>query len=274
MNIPMRKSRLMWMFAGALLLFNIVMYSTRWGGENVLTIVSDSLPVVCSLVSTLCLFIAFRRFKEFDYVKIAWMLILTGIFLDFIAESIYGYLEVIQKVDMNVVYPTIADFFWCGAYIPMFIGLAMMFFGFKRSGLPMGNSKLYGLLAIICFILAITIIYFVLIPIINDNETSPLEKIIYLFYPVSDTLTVIPALILMYITSLFGKGALSKPWKLLAIGFICFTIADLLFSYLDWKGLYGSGNFIDLAWHLGYLLIGLAGIYQSELIESFTKNNV
>ena len=80
---------------------------------------------------------------------------------------------------------------------------------------------------------------------------------------------MIPAVLLMYITSLFGTGIISKPLRFLAIGFVCFTVADLLFSVLSWQDLYGNGNPIDLAWNFGYLSIGLAALYQKELIDSF-----
>jgi len=73
----------------------------------------------------------------------------------------------------------------------------------------------------------------------------------------------------MYITSLFGEGTVSKPWKYLALGFLSFAFADLLYSYLSWQDKYGSGNFIDIAWHMGYLLIGFAGLYQRKLVETF-----
>jgi uncharacterized membrane protein YhhN len=76
----------------------------------------------------------------------------------------------------------------------------------------------------------------------------------------------------MYITNLFGGGTISRPWKYLAFGFILFTIADLLYSYLGWQDLYGNGNLIDLAWHAGYLFIGLAGLYQRELVDSLKKD--
>jgi hypothetical protein len=247
------------------------MYLTRWGGENVLAVVSDALPVLCALVSLICLFYAFKGFKKFDFAKIAWLMIFIGITADFIAETIYGILEIGLKVDVNKVFPTIADYFWCFAYFPLFVGLAIMFFGYRKSGFPMGNMKLYGLIAAICLVLSASIIYYLLVPIMTDSQTGPLAKFFYLFYPVGDIFLVIPAIILMYITSLFGTGTISKPWKYLAIGFICFTLADLIYSYLSWKNLYGSGNFIDLAWHSGYLLIGLAGLYQRELIESFKE---
>jgi uncharacterized membrane protein YhhN len=85
---------------------------------------------------------------------------------------------------------------------------------------------------------------------------------------------VIPALILVYITSLFGKGLISMPWRLLALGFICFTAGDLLYSYLSWQDVYGNGNFIDIGWNLGYLLIGMSGAYQKELLTSIQGGQI
>jgi hypothetical protein len=267
----MKKSQMLWFFAGVLIFINIIFYLTKWGGEFFMKIFSDSLPIICALVSSLCLFSAFKKFKKFDFAKLAWLMIFIGITADLVAESVYGVLEIAFKMDMNITYPSIADYFWCGAYIFLFTGLAMMFFGYKNSGFPMGNFKLYGLISLICLILSVSVIYFLLIPILKDTNSGPLAKFISLFYPIADMFLVIPAIVLMYITSLFGKGSLSKPWKFLAIGFICFTLADIIYTYLVAKNLYGSGNFVDLAWHSGYLLIGLAGLYQKELIESFNE---
>jgi hypothetical protein len=264
----MKKSKLLWILIAVIALFNIVFYLPNFSGGFLLNFVSDFLPVICSFIASVCLFIAFKGFKEFDFSKKAWILIFIGIGLDFIAETLYGVMDVFLKINMNEAYPSIADYAWCAAYIPLFIGLAMMFFGYRRSGFPMGNMLLYGLFSILIIIICSVVIYFLLVPILHDAESSPLEKFIYMFYPIADLFLVIPAMILMYVTSLFGKGIISKPWKYLAIGFIFFTIADLIYSYLDWLGEYKSGNYIDLAWNLGYLLIGMAGIYQRELIES------
>lgn len=264
----MKKTKILWIFTGILIFFNIIFYLSKFGGETAMLYVSDLLPVICSFVSVVCLFIAFRGFKDYDYTKIAWTMIFTGIALSFIAETLYGIQEIFLKVDMNNVFPTIADYFWCIGYIPLFLGLAMIFFGYKRSGLPMGNPKMYILLLVIYLILFAVVSYFLLIPIIKDPETSGLSTFFYLFYPIADIFLVVPAAILMYITSLFGKGSISKPWKYLALGFLCFSFADLLYSYLSWQDKYGSGNLIDVAWHFGYLLIGLSGLYQRELVET------
>lgn len=265
----MKSTKLLWYITGLLLTINIIFYITGLGGETVLLYISDSLPVICSLIASICLYMAYREFKEFDLTKIAWFMIFLGILLSFVAEALYGILEILVGADMNELMPSIADYFWCIGYIPLFAGLAIMFTNYKRSGFPLGKVRVYIILTTLYLILFVVVSYFLLIPIINDPETSGLQAFFYLFYPIGDIFLVIPAAILMYITSLFGKGIISRPWKYLALGFICFSFADLLYSYLSWQDKYQSGNMIDVAWHLGYLLIGLSGLYQRDLVKEY-----
>lgn len=265
----MKKIKALWIFSVGFILVNIIVYAIRPGGEEFLKVFSSILPLICSLIAAICLLLASQAFKKFDFAKLAWLMLFVGVTLNFIAESLYSFFDIILKKDMNTLFPFTPDYFWCAGYIPIIIGLLIMFFGYKNSGFPMGNTKLYFLLSIALLIGLSVVIYYLLIPIIQDPETDTFAKIFYLFYPVGDIFCVIPSLLLIYITSLFGAGKISRPWKFLAFGFISFTLGDLVYSYLSWQDLYGSGNFIDLTWHVGYLIIGLAGLYQKELIASF-----
>jgi hypothetical protein len=264
----MKKSKALWIFAIILIVINALEYIFSWGGETGLQFFSDVFPIICSFISCICLFLAFKSFKQFDVAKTTWLLIFIGICLYFIAETTYAILEIGFKMDMNNIFPSNADFFWCTGYIPLVLGLLMMYFGYKKSGFPMGNKRRYFIISILVFALSIIVFWFILIPIFKDSGTSVLSKFFYMYYPVVDLLVVIPAIILMNITSIFGKKSISRPWMYLAIGFICFTVADLLYSYLSWRDLYGSGNYIDIAWNFGYLATGLAGLFQREMIQS------
>jgi hypothetical protein len=267
----MKKTKFLWLFTALILLVNLIIYLTT--SDKVLLYFSDLLPVLCSFVAFSCIYLAFKGFKSYDFVKIAWLLILVGTLLDFLAESTYGIMEIGFKVDMNETFPSLADIFWCSSYIAYFLGLFMLFNGYRKSGFPIGNIKMIALLSLLFTILCVTIIYLLLVPIIQDGETKITTKVVSLYYPIGDILTVSMAVILLYFISQFGKGLITMPWKMLAIGFFCFSVSDLLYSYLDWKDLYGSGNLIDLGWHLGYLLIGIAGLYQRELIDSVKERS-
>jgi hypothetical protein len=265
------KSKKLLLFTGILLLINIIVYSTKIGGDDVLLYFSDGLPIVCSFISAVCLMSALKEFRHYDNTRIFWLLFLAGIFMFFVAETIYAVLEISFGMDMNVNYPSVADFFWCTGYLPMFIGLMMMIIGYNKSGFPMGKRVVRVLLTLTIIAISTIVFMFILVPIINDDETSSLAKFFYLFYPISDILIVIPVILLLYITSLFGKGSISKPWKYLTIGFISFSIADLLYSYLGWEDQYGNGNLIDLAWNFGYLAVGIAALKQKELMKSLNE---
>jgi hypothetical protein len=264
----MKKPKNLWIAIISLITANVVLFIIKPGGDLTLTIISDLFPVICSIIAGYYLFIAVRSFKEFDFTKISWGLILVSILIFILAETTYGFLEVGLGYDMDEEFPTIADYIWVIGYIPMFAGLLMMFIGYKKSGLPMGKPKVLALVSILIFLISAVVIYFIMVPIITDQETALSDKIFYLFYPIADILIVIPAALLVYITSLFGGGIIARPWKYLTYGFILFTFSDLIYSYLDWMGLYGGGNWIDIGWNLGYLLFAIAGLYQYQMVKS------
>ena len=263
----MKLSAKVWALTGMIMLFNIFFFWIKPEGK-ILTIVSDLLPVICVLVSIIGITCAVKNLHGFDQTKIAWIMLLIGMVLFLAAETTYGFLEVIMNIDVNEVFPTLADYFWMAGYLPIFIGLVMLVIGYKKSGFSFGSKSTYTF-GISCFVLVTAlIIYKLLIPIIQDPETERLAKFVYLYYPIADLFIIIPAMILAYITNLFGKGLISRPWRYIAVGFLCMTTFDIIYSYLSWNDMYGPGNFLDLLQNISYLLIGLGGIFQKELIES------
>ncbi len=267
----MKKSKILWAISVLIIFFNVLFYAFRFGGDSVLLYVSDLLPVACSFISAVCLLIAFRAFASMDYIKFSWLLLFFGLLLFFLAESVYAVLEIVFEQNLDENWPSVADYLWCAGYVPQFACLVMLLRGYLKTGLPLGNIKTYMALSAVFIVLCGSIIYYLLIPIVVDPESDLLTKIFSLFYPIADLFVVAPALLLMYITNIIGRGRLARPWMFIAIGFIFFTASDLLYSYLSWQGLYGSGNFIDIGWNAGYLLIALSAIYQKELLESVSE---
>lgn len=266
---PMITSKNLGWTAAILIPLNLLLFLILPDGSLSMRYVSDFMPILTSLIACYCLFLAFKSFKTFDHTKLSWMLILIGTILNMLAESTYAFLEIYAHIDMSESFPTLADVFWCNAYLPLVSGMWVLYWAYKKSGFPMGNTKLYWLFATLFSIVISCVILYLLIPVMQDDETTLLAKIFYLFYPVADLFLVIPAVILMYITSLFGTAILSKPLRFLTIGFIFMTVADLIYSVLDWQDLYSNGNYTDLLWNAGYLAIGIAALRQKELIESF-----
>ncbi len=229
---------------------------------------SDLLPVVSSLLALVCLAMAFSAFRTLDFIKVSWILLFTGIFLFFLGESTYAYQEIVLKREINELFPSISDIFWCAGYAPLFLSLAIILGGYGRSGLPMKKTGSLGLVILFFIVLCSAIFYYLLIPLVKDPEPELLTKFFSLFYPIADLALAGAALALMYITGLIGRGSLSVPWKYISLGFILFTVADLAYSYLIYIGRYGNGSFIDIAFNSGYLFIALSAAHQKRVIES------
>ena len=191
-----------------------------------------------------------------------------GVGLFFIAETVYGFQEVFLKVDMDELFPSIADLFWLLGYVPLFAGLAILLLGYLQAGLPAGNMAKFLVAGVVILGLGAFLISRLFVPILADDTLTPLVRFFYLFYPLADLILLVPAGILILITSYFGRSLLARPWMYIAAGSALMGAADISYSFLDWQGLYGPGHAIDIAWNASYCVIGLAGYSQARVVRS------
>jgi diguanylate cyclase len=249
----------------AVFAFNLVFIVFRPGGEFLQLVVSDCLPIICSILAVIALATAFRSLKVWDEAKAAWFLILLGTACWAIAEATYGFLELVLKIDAS---PSWADFFWVLGYLPFLTGLFLFLHCYLKSGLSFGKWKRVLIPAAVAFAacVAFTVI-FALIPIQADQETSALAKFTYYYYPLGDLAMLAPVIVIIYLTMQLGKGKFSLPWKLIGIGLFCFAVSDIAYSILDWQGLYSGGGITDLGWNLAYLCVALGGASQRKLLS-------
>jgi hypothetical protein len=253
----------------AVFAFNLVFIVLRPGGEFLQLVVSDCLPILCSILAVIALAAAFRSLKVWDGAKAAWLLILSGTVCWAIAEATYGFLELVLKTDAS---PSWADFFWIIGYLPFLAGLFLFLHRYLKSGLSFGKWKRVLIPAALAFAacVAFTVI-FALIPIQADAETGFLAKFAYSFYPLGDLATLAPVIVLIYLTMQLGKGKFSLPWKLIGVGLLCFAVSDIAYSILDWQGLYTGGGITDLGWNMAYLCVALGGASQRKLVLSLDE---
>jgi len=237
-----------------------------------MTIVSDLLPVICSLITVVCLWGTFKAFKVHDSTRTAWFFVLIGMFLNFLGESSYSYQEIVLKIDLNNVAYSISDLFWYSSYVFCIMGLVILLKEYYKSDFPIGNPINLTICVLLLVILMAILIVVLLLPIIRDPETSVLEKTVYLLYPIFDMIQVILACSLLFVVRKFKGGLVKAPWLLISIGFLLMAVSDIFYSYMNWNGTYGSGSFIDLGWNLGYLLIAMSGVYQKSLVKSLGGN--
>ncbi len=252
----------------AVLVLNALVYFFQPGGEGVLTIVSDFLPVVCAAAAFVLLASTLRALAVLDQTKVSWFLLFIGIGLFLLGELLYAVQEVFLGLDMDELFPSIADGAWSLGYLPLLAGLLLLLIGYVRAGFPMGSFWKYLVAGLALLALGAFLIVTLFSPILADEEITGLVGFFYLFYPLADLILLVPALILVMVTATLGRGILARPWLFVAAGFVMLGVADIAYSYLDWQGLYGPGHVIDIAWNAGYCLIGLAGRFQARLVRS------
>jgi len=214
-------------------------------------------PAVVAVIALLSLFIVSKN-EDFNSTK--WLFLSAGILLYCLGELSWMVYELILGKDP---FPSIADAFWLAGYIPLFIGLMLTV---TETKISLISSRMPLLCVVIGTLIAVSIV-FLISPILQSSEIALVEKVLDLAYPLGDLFLVIPALAILI---LYERGLLGKPWQFILIGFVFFSVADLLFSYFTWMEIYDVFPFhlVDLLWASGYFATALGAIYEKIIIET------
>lgn len=219
----------------------------------------DVSVVAASLYALILLTYALTTFSRKDKQRLGWILLSIGIGLYFLGEASWGYIELIMRIE--VPFPSIADLFWLIGYLPLFAGLILIYKGMEVK-LARYEKAVFAVLGLLLFFVPF---WFLLFPIIKSGEISVTEKLLDLAYPGLDIFLALPALAIVLI---YGRGLLGRTWFFISLGFLLFTVADLLFSYLTWIEKYKTGSLVDLLWLSGYIMIAVAAISQIDLVRT------
>lgn len=245
-----------------LFLIGLFIVIFRPGGEFGLTAAGDTIYFTYFLLASIVGFWAFKLYTwESSHGKIIFFLSL-GMFFSFIAGLILWYYEVISRLPYP--YPSPADYAWVIAYIPMLIAVIYGIYTVRHS---LSLKRLLIPIAPWLVLFFLTAKY-LLIPILADTASPPIEKFFNFIYPFTDTVLVLGIAIL--VMPLIG-GALSKAWAFILAGIGSYYLGDLAFSYLIWNKLYYTGSPTDLFWWGGGLLIAFGFYYSRKVVEKIKK---
>jgi len=177
-----------------------------------------------------------------------WFYFTLGLFLWFIGEAIWAGYTLILSVELP--YPSIADAFWIGGYVPFFIGLYVYV---KLFGHAL-TKKAVAITMLVAAVLTVLVSVALLTPVLEVEED--LTKIIMDFaYPILDLALLSTALLGLII---FWKGKLRKSWLLINAAILMNVCADILFSYTTAQGMYYCGHMLDVLFDLAYLFFLMA----------------
>jgi hypothetical protein len=236
-----------------LLLINIFLI----GGIDFVQGVDAFIPLPLALLTTILLFKLWRDSRKEEVGRKIWGTLLAGLVLWTISEAgwnIYSFLGV------DLPFPSPVDFTWVLAYVFFFLGFYLRF----RS-LQVTLKKRDILYILLIYVpLVILTLAFSIIPIFLEEDQSLGAIGLSILYPILDLVIPLRAMI-VFIT--LRKGTLFRPWAFFGSSFLCFSIADIAFSYAERNDLYwtgGGANFIsvfgDWTYIVAYVVMAL-GVY-------------
>ncbi len=237
------------------------------GGDDLVISLGDILPIPLSILTTLAAYFLWRTYSPGTASRKLWTWLLLGWGLWAIGEILY---VVYAFITDDIPYPSVADF----AYI---LGTTILVIGlFIR--LNQQLRKLTTVQEIIFWLILIGSVVgvytLVLAPILADYaETGLLETFINVFYPVTDLIMFVIGVRLVF--DYTERHVSSFGWVLVVIGFMLVTVADLVYTYSYYYGLYFPDGKVNLLSTLGssipYTLayfLWVLGLYRLQIKET------
>ncbi len=240
--------------ATVFIVYLLAFYGVIDNSTRAFTIFTDIAPMAAALLGFLAVADSLTRFDRRDPPALLWRLIGLSLIVNFAAETAWFVYEGIQQVEVPV--PSVADYIWLAAYVPLIVAIMIVLAGYHRQGFRLDWSRAKWVTPVIAAIVLL-VVFELALPIIRSSEASTAEKLINPLYVVLDLMILLPGLMLAFT---LGRGKAARPWAMICIAFAAMGIGDITFIWLQWNTSYYAGNPIDLFWISGYLLLGLGGV--------------
>lgn len=223
-------------------------------------ILTNSFLVVAAAGSAMIATLILKRYDPADAPRTIWVYFAIGLWFWTLAELIWGYLNVTR----GEVPEGISDLFWISGYV--FFARAL-FAQYRILAHP--NRREVSRLAL-AMILILAVVYILFYGILTAGIGTPgnFGTAVNSFYPVADLLL---ALVAFWLARHFLGGAFARPW----FGLLAFSLADLLYAWIEFSGLYSwsvnQANLLstmtDLAYLAAYLIFGLSILSQWAFLK-------
>lgn len=191
--------------------------------------------------------------------------LLVGLAMWFIAESIWGYYEVVLAEESP--FPSVADAFWLGAYGGLLYYVFSMYKFFGKGVKAYQIATVIGIIAVFTFFYLQSLISVSLPPDGESYDEYVVPILISVAYPVLDVILLVPA-VLIVLNS--GKGHLTAiPWAF--VSFILTAIADIMLGYSAVTGFQNDVTIITMTYNAAYLCMAAGLLWYLSFFISERK---
>ena len=196
----------------------------------------------------------------------AFTWLLAAFVFDFIAEQLWDIFDYVLGIDP---FPSIADFFYMGAYVFLALFLFNIVFPLRK----LVPKKVHLISAAISIALLIPSF---LITFDWYSDSSTFERIVGLSYPILDSILL--GMSLLALMFFFRKT--NYFWICFTLGIILWVIADTVFISVELNDSYHVGHPVDSIWLIAYLVIAAgihhrikhSGLYAKQYHNLMTKD--
>ncbi len=244
---------------GAIIVISYIFIITVFQNSDNRVIFSDIFTPIINILVVLCLFYAAKRSKIYGKrIYRAWILLACAQLIFAFGDISWLIVEVVLAQNP---FPSAADVFYV-IYYPLFvIGIFML------PAYSLKKRDIYKTLldmGIITISFALIFWIFLVWPTLELGEiANQLSLTLNLYYLVADFLLLFALFYLLFKI----KNLKEISLILLAGGITAQIISDIVFAHFNLMGNYMSGSIADSGWLIGYILIGLAGIYQATKVR-------
>lgn len=231
----------------------------------------QNITIICTAGAAFAFSLLVFVSSDTKYRRIFSMFVL-GLGLWFVAEVVWTYY--VQVLDVEVPFPSFADFFYFGGYL--FVGIFLikivrMLAHLNQRSILVISTVSISLVAFLMnfFILDLVRASFTVTSMSSDEVTLLAFSVAY---PILDSFLIIPALIILYESR--NRQGQYFSWILLALAMISFGAGDTGFGYMALKdvSVLADEALWDIIFNLGYILFAGALLY--ELARSRKEKDV
>ena len=211
---------------------------------------SNIFPTLCAMVAFLSSLSCMRRYGfslKLNFQAI-WSLFTLGTGLWAAAECTWAAYYFILKI--AVPYPSLADIFYVGGYLPIIAGLL----GYLNT-FHVALTKRRLAYSFVAISVAVALALLFVLPVELGKNPPPLTFLTDMIYPALDLLLLSLAVLSL---GIFVGGTIAKWWMIFGVGATLYVIGDEFFLYQVAHGTYYNGSVDDLIFLLGYLTFALA----------------
>jgi diguanylate cyclase len=216
---------------------------------NLIGPLSNVFPTACASGAFASALLCLRRYRfGLRSFQAIWFFFALGTGLWVLAEATWAIYYFVLNI--LVPYPSLADIFYIGGYLPIIAALGVYLGTFR---VAMSRRRLG--LAIVIIGIAVTLAMAFVLPIEFAKNLSLVNLMTDMIYPVLDLVLLSLAVLSL---AIFYGGTIAKWWMLFGVGATLYVVGDEFFLYQVAGGTYYNGGLDDLIFLLGYLVFALA----------------